>query len=162
MRFAWQIIAGVGYNISDNIELGLKYRYFSTKFGMTSNVDDFLDVEIDGKVRSHSHAGEPDLQLRLGSAAAASATAAAAASAAAATGDADVPGRFGDPGDGRVSAATAAASASAGAGTRLRLQPAKQGRPGSNPGPFLFGASRGVCGPAGWRRRHRGQCRSCR
>src|SRR5688572_19468237 len=30
--FAWQLIAGVGYQISDSIELGLKYRYFQTEF----------------------------------------------------------------------------------------------------------------------------------
>ena len=53
---------------------------------------------------------------RSGSAASA---ASAAASASAASGDADVPGRFGDPGDGRLSAAAAAAAAAAGARTRL-------------------------------------------
>ena len=42
-----------------------------------------------------------------------------AAASAAATGDADVPGRLGDPGDGRLSAAAAAAAAAAGARTRL-------------------------------------------
>ena len=43
-------------------------------------------------------AAEPRLQLRVGATAAASAAPTAAAAAAAA-GDADVPGRFGDPGD---------------------------------------------------------------
>ncbi|MCY7281198.1 MAG: hypothetical protein LH610_09965, partial [Sphingomonas bacterium] len=55
-------------------------------------------------------AAEPDLQL-LHSGSAASAAAPAAASAA--SGDADLPGRFGDPGDGRLPAAAAAAAASA-------------------------------------------------
>ena len=51
-----------------------------------------------------------------------SASASAAAAAAAAAGNPDLPGRLGDPGDGRLSAAAAAAAAaaaSAGAGTRL-------------------------------------------
>jgi len=53
--FAWQIIAGVGYNISDNIELGLKYRYFSTKLKDTlDDFDGFLDTDVDAKFRSHS------------------------------------------------------------------------------------------------------------
>ena len=47
--------------------------------------------------------------------------AAASATAAAAAGDADLPGRIGDPGDGRLpgSAASATAAARSGAGTRL-------------------------------------------
>ena len=40
--FAWQLIAGVGYNLSDNVTLGLKYRYFQTKIR-----DDEEGVEID-------------------------------------------------------------------------------------------------------------------
>ena len=51
--FAWQLIAGVGYQISDNIELGLKYRYFSTDFGDDFEVDGD-DAEIEGDIRSHS------------------------------------------------------------------------------------------------------------
>ena len=42
-----------------------------------------------------------------------------AAAAAATSGDADLPGRFGDPGDGHLPAAAAAPAAAAGAGTRL-------------------------------------------
>src|SRR5688500_7144035 len=57
-------------------------------------------------------AGEPDLQLR-GPAATATAAATSAPAASAASGDADVPGRLGDPGDGCVSAAAAAAAAAA-------------------------------------------------
>ena len=54
--FAWQIIAGVGYNISDNIELGLKYRYFETKFkdSFEDNFDGLIEFDADGKVSSHS------------------------------------------------------------------------------------------------------------
>src|SRR6185503_17460560 len=55
-------------------------------------------------------AGKPDLQLLLACAAAASA----------ASGDADVPGRLGDPGDGYLPGASAAAAAAA-SGTRARL-----------------------------------------
>ncbi len=56
--------------------------------------------------------------------AAAAAASAAPAAAAAAAGDADLPGRIGDPGDGQLPAAAtaaAAAAASAGAGTRLSV-----------------------------------------
>jgi hypothetical protein len=49
--------------------------------------------------------------------------AAAAAAAAAASGDADLPGRLGDPGDRRLPAAAAAAAAAAGAGARLSGSP---------------------------------------
>ena len=59
---------------------------------------------------------ERDVQLRRGSATAATAAATTAASAAS-SGDADVPGRFGDPGNGRVPTAAAAATACAGART---------------------------------------------
>jgi hypothetical protein len=65
-------------------------------------------------------AGEPHLQLRFGAAAASTTAASAPAASAAATGDADLPGRLGDPGDGHVPAATATAAAAAGTRTRLR------------------------------------------
>ena len=114
---AWQVIAGVRKAISPNIDLGLKYRFFNTtKF----NVEETDVEELSGKFDVALAAGEPDLQLRQ--LAAASASAASAAASAAASGDADLPGRLGDPGDGRLSAAAAAAApaaASAGAGTGL-------------------------------------------
>jgi opacity protein-like surface antigen len=55
--FAWQLIAGLGYQVSDNIELGLKYRYFQTKFEASDDFDTgdgILDVDVGGKMRSHS------------------------------------------------------------------------------------------------------------
>jgi len=64
-------------------------------------------------------AAEPRVQLRRGSAASAASTAAAAA-AAASTGDADVPGRFGDPGDEQLPAAASTAAAAAGRTRRTR------------------------------------------
>ena len=64
-------------------------------------------------------AAEPELQLRV-AATAAAAPAASAPAASAASGDADVPGRFGDPGDGHLpGAAASAAAAASGAGARL-------------------------------------------
>src|SRR4029450_12994089 len=78
-------------------------------------------VRFRKQVQVSQPVGQPDLQLRRAGTASATASA-AAATAAAATGDADVPGRIGDPGDGRLpatTAAAAAATASAGAGTRL-------------------------------------------
>src|SRR5688572_9045496 len=88
-------------------------------------------------------AGEPDLQLRLG-AAAASATPAAPAASAAATGDADLPGRLGDPGDGHVPATTTAAAAAAGTRTRLTAAVRNRNGPGAIPGRFLYGPRSGV------------------
>ena len=82
-------------------------------------------VRSRGQLRSHSLLAEPDLQLR-GAAAAAAAPAASAAASAAASGDADVPGRFGDPGDRQLPAAAASASAAA-AGARARLREASAG-----------------------------------
>ena len=49
-------------------------------------------------------------------------------SAASAAGNADLPGRFGNPGDGSLPAAAAAAAASAGAGTRLSVSVSEKGR----------------------------------
>ena len=62
---------------------------------------------------------EPDLQLLLAGASAAAPTATSPASAASSAGDADVPGRLGDPGNGHLPGSAASASAAAtGAGTR--------------------------------------------
>lgn len=55
--FAWQLIAGVGYRLSENIELGLKYRYFETKFSDDFEEDfdtELVNFDVDGDVRSHS------------------------------------------------------------------------------------------------------------
>ena len=49
--FAWQVIAGVRKAVSDNVDLGLKYRFFATtafKYG------DDVGGELEGKWRSHS------------------------------------------------------------------------------------------------------------
>jgi opacity protein-like surface antigen len=50
--FAWQGIAGVRKAITENIDLGLKYRYFRTG-NVTFNDDDFA-ISSSGKLRSHS------------------------------------------------------------------------------------------------------------
>ena len=143
--FAWQAIAGFTYAVSPNVDIGMRYKYFQTgslNFHDNTNSATFqravtvIDPDYSsawdrnsgrqgGSRHGHQHevqgakpVADPGLQLRR--AAAAAATAAAAASAAP-TGDADLPGRLGDPGDGRLSAsATATPPASAaGAGTRL-------------------------------------------
>jgi opacity protein-like surface antigen len=56
--FAWQAIAGVRKAVSENVELGLKYRYFNTR---RLNFDDnftngatVVGVDSSGKLRSHS------------------------------------------------------------------------------------------------------------
>jgi hypothetical protein len=69
---------------------------------------------------------------------AASTAAAAAATSAAASGDADLPGRLCDPGNGRLSATAAAATASAGAGTRVTAVKPDWIGPGAIPGRFFL------------------------
>ena len=120
--FAWQLLAEARYAVSPNIDVGLKYRYFNGNKVKDSILedDDGTLVPIDFSTRLKSHSMLASLIYNFGApAAAAAATAAAAAASAATSGDADVPGRLGDPGDGRLpGAAAAAAAAAAGAGTR--------------------------------------------
>jgi len=73
-------------------------------------------------------AGERDLQLLRSSASASASAAAAPAAASAASGDADVPGWFGDLGNGHLSGSAASASAAA-SGARARLTGATKERP---------------------------------
>jgi len=49
---AWQLLAGVRYPVSPNIDLGLKYRFFNT--GKFEFKDSATDAQIEGKFRSHS------------------------------------------------------------------------------------------------------------
>ena len=103
--------------LSDNIDVGLKYRYFRTGrlnfddtftfTGVGNGSGGTATFDAEQPVQLAQPAAEPDLQLRAAAAAAAATAAAAAAAASAASGDADLPGRLGDPGDGRVSAAAA-------------------------------------------------------
>ena len=112
---AWQLIAGVYMPISDNIDLGLKYRYFRT--GKLNFNDTFIFAAVGAEPAEQwrAPAARRDwtsaaITARIAcsrawstiSAAGCSAAApAASASAASArgSGDADVPGRLGDPGD---------------------------------------------------------------
>ena len=125
---AWQAILGLQYALSPNIDLGVRYKYFSSgnlDFGDGRRREQFVCLAAElhpDPACWRSHGRHPDdhggclhgprrevpvaqpgadagLQLRQ-AAAAASAAAAAAAASAAASGDADVPGRIGDPGDG--------------------------------------------------------------
>jgi opacity protein-like surface antigen len=52
--FAWQLLAGIRHPISDNIDLGLKYRFFNSN----ADRDDFSiqgrAVDVDSRFRSHS------------------------------------------------------------------------------------------------------------
>ena len=49
-NLAWQAIAGVRTAITPNIDLGVKYRFYNTKF----NVEETDVEELSGKFRSHS------------------------------------------------------------------------------------------------------------
>ncbi|HEX2802955.1 MAG TPA: outer membrane beta-barrel protein [Sphingomicrobium sp.] len=52
--WAWQIIAGARMAVSDNVELGLKYRYFNTGRLHFDESADFDDFGARAKFRSHS------------------------------------------------------------------------------------------------------------
>jgi len=63
--FAWQMVAGVGIPISDNIELGLKYRYFTAPkvrysddsalvCGTSTSALCTQDIGLKSRFRSHS------------------------------------------------------------------------------------------------------------
>ena len=117
-----------------NIDLGLKYRLVQRVAASLQRTPDRLDGELPGRrkiaVPFAQLAGEPDLQLLRPPPPPPPTTAAPAASAA--SGDADVPGRIGDPGDGHLSGAAAAAAAAA-SGARARTLSgckAKKSRPG--------------------------------
>ena len=103
---AWQLIAGARTAVSENVDLGLKYRYFRT-----GDLDFANDIEGDpftaAVISPRTACWRPDLQLRRtgsGAAAASAAAPAASAASAAAAGDADLPGRLGGAGDGTLPA----------------------------------------------------------
>ena len=56
--FAWQAIAGVRKAVSENVELGLKYRYFNTRrLNFDDNFTDGTTVvgtNVSGKLKTHS------------------------------------------------------------------------------------------------------------
>ena len=119
--FAYQGIAGVRKALTYNLDLGLKYRYFvAPKLNY-----DIQFGDVSGRYKSHSLLAS--LIYNFGAPAVDPAAAAAAPSAAPAACDADVPRRFGDPGDRHLSAAAAAAAAAAArTGARARLSPASK------------------------------------
>ena len=52
-HLAWQLIAGVRYAVTPQIDLGAKYRFFSTKFA--DEIDAFGDdISVKSSIRSHS------------------------------------------------------------------------------------------------------------
>ena len=54
--FAWQLLAGVRYPVSDNIDFGLKYRFYNhdIKDDVTFAPATIVAGEADGRFRSHS------------------------------------------------------------------------------------------------------------
>ena len=129
--FAWQAIAGVHFAVSQNIDLGVKYRFFNVP-SVTLRGFSRIDVSLKDKWRSHSILASLTYNFYTPPAPVAASAASAAATA---SGDADVPGRIGDPGD-RSLPGSAASAASAAAGSRARLSATAQenGRSGK-PGP---------------------------
>ena len=56
--FAWQLIGGVRYPVSESIDVGLKYKYFDLsnvdfRTGTTVRGTNF-NIDLDGKYRAHS------------------------------------------------------------------------------------------------------------
>ena len=137
--WAWQLLAGVYAPISDNIDVGLKYRYFRTGHLNFNDNDAFVaghrdlrHADLFGRngllleqwpVQLAQRSRQPDVQLRWRRCGSAAAPAASAASAAApGSGDADLPGRLGDPGDECLPGPAASASPAA-AGSEWRARP---------------------------------------
>jgi len=71
--FAWQLLAGVRAPISENIDLGLKYRYFHTGDLHFNDSFDFDDVTFGGRLSGHysSHSLLASLVYNFGAVAAA-------------------------------------------------------------------------------------------
>ncbi len=111
---AWQGILGLRYAIGANIDLGMKYRYFSmpnVKFGGDRDTALPGVIDFSAKSRFRSHSLLASLIYNFWAPPAASAATAASSAASAASCDADVPGWFGDPGNGCVPGSAAAAAA---------------------------------------------------
>ena len=138
---AWQAIAGFGVPISDNVELGLKYRFFNVrkvKFSddgaqaclpFSTACASNTPISADGRWRSHSL-----LASLISASGRGSRSSAAPAASSAASGDADLPGRVGDPGNRSLpGSAASAAPAATGAGTRLSPSFVNKSRPGEDP-----------------------------
>lgn len=53
-KFAWQLIAGVRAAVTDHVDIGLKYRYFRTKYRLNDLAANTIPEQIDGQFRSHS------------------------------------------------------------------------------------------------------------
>lgn len=51
---AWQVVGGIRRPISDNVDLGLKYRFFNTRVSFDDEDVQGAPVELDGRFRSHS------------------------------------------------------------------------------------------------------------
>ena len=51
---AWQVVGGIRRSISDNVDLGLKYRFFNTRVSFNDDDVQGLPVALDGRFRSHS------------------------------------------------------------------------------------------------------------
>ena len=51
---AWQLIAGIRLPVSYNVDLGLKYRYFNTKFDFGDANNGVAPETLKGRFRSHS------------------------------------------------------------------------------------------------------------
>jgi len=66
--FAWQALAGVRYPISDNIDFGLKYRFYNHDIDSDVDFTDVDDVLGDADARFRSHSLLASLTFNFGSA----------------------------------------------------------------------------------------------
>ena len=130
---AWQLIAGIRMPVSDNIDAGVKYRFFNTRKLKFSDGD---TTSLKGHWRSHSLLASLTYNFYSPPPPPPPPPPAAAS---AASGDADVPGRLGDPGDrGLPGSAASASAAAAGARARLSDQAQEKGRSGETRAGFFY------------------------
>ena len=124
--FAWQALAEVRYPISENVDIGLKYRYFQTaklNFGpfCETTCTTALPYRLRGKYTSNSVLAS--LLFNFESRGSAATSAATSTSAATTAGHADLPRWLGDPRHGNMSASASASATTAAAGAAGRKRP---------------------------------------
>lgn len=51
---AWQLLGGVRLPVNSNLDLGLKYRFFNSRFEFSENNNGLAQERVNGRFRSHS------------------------------------------------------------------------------------------------------------
>lgn len=53
-KFAWQLIAGLRAAVSEHLDVGVKYRFFQSKYAFRDSGLNSISEGVDGRFRSHS------------------------------------------------------------------------------------------------------------